>query len=52
MNKDRAASESLIKRVENSGFKAIILTVDAPVPGKRELDQRTQLDEVKVSILI
>ncbi|KAI5124988.1 hypothetical protein M0805_007413 [Coniferiporia weirii] len=39
MNRDRAASEALIKRVEREGFKAIILTVDSAVPGKRELDQ-------------
>jgi L-lactate dehydrogenase (cytochrome) len=44
MNRDRAACEALIKQVEQVGFKAIILTVDAPVGGKRELDQRTKGD--------
>lgn len=42
MNRDREASEALIKRVEMEGFKAIMLTVDAAVPGKRELDQRAK----------
>lgn len=44
MNRNRAASEALIKRVEREGFKAIILTVDAAVAGKRELDQRAKSD--------
>ncbi|EJD01172.1 uncharacterized protein FOMMEDRAFT_135424 [Fomitiporia mediterranea MF3/22] len=42
LNKDRAASEALIKRVDKEGFKAIILTVDAATKGKRELDQRAK----------
>ncbi|KAI0251317.1 FMN-dependent dehydrogenase-domain-containing protein [Lactifluus subvellereus] len=44
MNKDRAASEKLIRGLESDGFSAIMLTVDAAVPGKRELDQRTKGD--------
>ncbi|KAH8118287.1 FMN-dependent dehydrogenase-domain-containing protein [Phellopilus nigrolimitatus] len=44
MNRNRTASEALIKRVETEGFKAIILTVDSAVPGKRELDQRAKGD--------
>ena len=44
MNKDRAASEKLIRRLEGDGFSAIMLTVDAAMPGKRELDQRTKGD--------
>lgn len=44
MNRDRSVSEALIKRVEREGFKAIMLTVDAAVPGKRELDRRTKGD--------
>lgn len=42
MNKDRVASEKLIRGLEKDGFKAIMLTVDAAVPGKREMDQRTK----------
>lgn len=44
MNRDRLASENLIKRLELLGFKALILTVDAAVPGKRERDQRAKGD--------
>ncbi|KAI0050189.1 hypothetical protein FA95DRAFT_658966 [Auriscalpium vulgare] len=42
MNKDRAASQTLISGLAAAGFAALILTVDAAVPGKRELDQRTK----------
>ncbi|KAF8272517.1 FMN-dependent dehydrogenase [Lactarius quietus] len=44
MNKDRKASEKLIRSLERDGFSAIMLTVDAAMPGKRELDQRAQGD--------
>lgn len=44
MNRDRVASEKLLKSLEGEGFKAIFLTVDAAVPGKRELDQRAKGD--------
>ncbi|KAH9977872.1 FMN-dependent dehydrogenase-domain-containing protein [Lactifluus volemus] len=44
INKDRAASEKLIRGLESDGFSAIMLTVDAAMPGKRELDQRTKGD--------
>ncbi|KZT70521.1 hypothetical protein DAEQUDRAFT_725456 [Daedalea quercina L-15889] len=47
LNKDRAASEVLIKKIEAQGFKAIMLTVDAAVPGKRELDQRAKDEDLK-----
>lgn len=48
LNKDRAASEAIIRNIESQGFKAIMLTVDAAVPGKRELDQRTKGGDLKV----
>jgi L-lactate dehydrogenase (cytochrome) len=44
MNKDRMAAEKLIRSLERNGFSAIMLTVDAAMPGKRELDQRAQGD--------
>lgn len=44
MNRSRDASESLLKKVEQAGFDAIFLTVDAAVPGKRERDQRVKGD--------
>jgi len=44
MNKDRTMAEKVIRRLQNDGFSAIMLTVDAAMPGKRELDQRTKGD--------
>jgi isopentenyl diphosphate isomerase/L-lactate dehydrogenase-like FMN-dependent dehydrogenase len=40
--KDRAISATLVKRAEASGCKAIVLTVDAPLLGRRERDVRNQ----------
>ena len=42
VNKDRALSEALVKRIAKEGFAALMFTVDAAVPGKRELDQRSK----------
>lgn len=49
LNKDRAASERLVRKIEAQGFRAIMVTVDAAVPGKRELDQRAKGEDLKVS---
>ena len=38
--KDRKVTEDLIRRVEKAGYKALVLTVDAPVFGKRRADVR------------
>ena len=38
--KDRGATEALVRRVEAAGCRAIVLTVDAPVLGRRERDVR------------
>jgi 4-hydroxymandelate oxidase len=40
--KDRGFSASLVKRAEAAGCQAIVLTVDAPVLGKRERDLRSR----------
>jgi 4-hydroxymandelate oxidase len=40
--KDRGASEALIRRVEAAGCEAIVLTVDAPILGRRERDERNR----------
>jgi 4-hydroxymandelate oxidase len=40
--KDRAISASLVKRAEVAGCKAVVLTVDAPLLGRRERDVRNQ----------
>lgn len=44
MNRNREASEAMLRTVEKSGFDAVFLTVDAAVPGKRERDQRVKGD--------
>jgi 4-hydroxymandelate oxidase len=38
--KDRDVTESLVKRAEQAGCKAIVLTIDTPMLGRRERDVR------------
>lgn len=45
VDKQREKSEKLLKDVESLGIKAIFVTVDAPVAGKREADERVKADE-------
>ena len=45
VNKDRTKSEELLARVRALGIKAIFVTIDAPVAGKREADERTAAEE-------
>ena len=40
--KDRAISASLVERAEVAGCKAIVLTIDVPLLGRRERDVRNQ----------
>ncbi|KAH8892129.1 hypothetical protein GQ53DRAFT_863875 [Thozetella sp. PMI_491] len=49
INKDRAASEKLLKQAESCGIKGIMVTVDAPVTGKREADERVKADEAALA---
>ncbi|KAH7033248.1 FMN-dependent dehydrogenase-domain-containing protein [Microdochium trichocladiopsis] len=44
MDKDRSKSEKLLREVVARGARGIFLTVDAPVIGKREADERVQND--------
>jgi L-lactate dehydrogenase (cytochrome) len=44
MNRDRGVTENVVRGLQSNGFSAIMLTVDAAMPGKRELDQRTTGD--------
>ncbi|KAG9035947.1 Cytochrome b2, mitochondrial precursor [Tulasnella sp. JGI-2019a] len=44
LDRHRPNSERLLRRVERDGYKAIMLTVDSAVPGKRERDQRAKGD--------
>ncbi|MGA7879974.1 MAG: alpha-hydroxy acid oxidase [Terrimicrobiaceae bacterium] len=41
--RDRAISASLVQRAEAAGCKAVVLTVDVPMPGQRERDVRNRL---------
>jgi 4-hydroxymandelate oxidase len=40
--KERGLTEELIHRAEMSGYKGLVLTVDAPASGRREADIRNQ----------
>jgi 4-hydroxymandelate oxidase len=40
--KDRAATEGLVRRAEAAGCQALVLTVDAPLLGRRERDVRNR----------
>lgn len=51
VNRDRKASEKLIQNLEKDGFKAIMLTVDAAVPGNREIDRRAKGFTVRASVI-
>ncbi|CAZ84101.1 unnamed protein product [Tuber melanosporum] len=42
VQEDRRKSEALLKRVGTLGFTAVVLTLDAPTPGKREADERAK----------
>lgn len=49
VDKQRYNSKALLKHVQSLGVKAIFVTVDAPVPGKREADERVKADESMVT---
>ncbi|KAJ2810293.1 hypothetical protein H4S07_002749 [Coemansia furcata] len=40
--RERQVSESIVRRAEKAGFKALVLTVDAPVLGRRLVDVRNK----------
>jgi len=40
--RDRGATEALVRRVEAAGCRALVLTVDAPLLGRREADVRNR----------
>lgn len=44
VNKDRAVTEKLVREVSKLRPKAITVTVDLPVVGKREADERVKID--------
>ncbi|CAO1637087.1 unnamed protein product [Parajaminaea phylloscopi] len=47
VNRDRPTSERLLKKIEERGCNAVMLTVDAPVMGKRERDMRAKGEVVE-----
>jgi len=44
VDKNRAKSEALLRGASQLGISGLFLTVDAPVPGKREADERLAAD--------
>ncbi|KAJ2911134.1 Hydroxyacid oxidase 1 [Coemansia aciculifera] len=42
--RERQVSESIVRRAEKAGFKALVLTVDAPVLGRRLVDARNKFN--------
>lgn len=49
VNQDRQKAVATIKRAEQLGYKAIWITVDSPVLGKREMDDRIKAKEGRLS---
>jgi L-lactate dehydrogenase (cytochrome) len=52
VNTDRAVSERQLAEAERLGIKGIFLTVDAPVPGKREADERVRVADEAIGSAI
>ncbi|KAI7479915.1 cytochrome b2 [Hortaea werneckii] len=50
VNSNRSKTEELLLSAKKLGIKAILLTVDAPVPGKREADERIAAGNVSAAI--
>ncbi|KAI4231580.1 MAG: hypothetical protein LQ352_008396, partial [Teloschistes flavicans] len=45
VSKSRSASESLLRTVHALGITTVFLTVDSPLAGKREADERVRMEE-------
>lgn len=43
VHKDRGVSKAMLERAVAAGYKAVVLTVDLPVPGYREREMRSRL---------
>ncbi|KAF2164286.1 hypothetical protein M409DRAFT_25166 [Zasmidium cellare ATCC 36951] len=50
VNSDRSKTEELLRHARELGVKGIFITVDAPVPGKREADERIAAEHVVAAI--
>jgi len=44
VSSDRSRTEAIVRRVEALGFQALFVTVDVPVPGRRETDMRNAFE--------
>lgn len=49
VNKDRSASEKLLKQAQDCGMRGVFVTVDQPTPGKREADERVKNDAASMT---
>jgi L-lactate dehydrogenase (cytochrome) len=52
VNKDRSASEALLKDAEKNGIKGVWFTVDGPVQGKRGMFSSHDAREVITDFLL
>jgi L-lactate dehydrogenase (cytochrome) len=52
VDRQRAKSEALLRRVEGLGLKAVFVTVDAAAPGKREADERGRAEIEVVRLVV
>ncbi|KAF2813009.1 uncharacterized protein BDZ99DRAFT_437790 [Mytilinidion resinicola] len=50
VNWDRPKTAELLKKAASLGIKGVFVTVDAPVPGKREADERVAAEAVASAI--
>ncbi|KXS98738.1 hypothetical protein AC578_10483 [Pseudocercospora eumusae] len=50
VNSERQKTEQLLGHAKDLGVKAVVVTVDAPVPGKREADERIAAENIVAAI--
>ncbi|KAL8389087.1 hypothetical protein RB595_008799 [Gaeumannomyces hyphopodioides] len=50
VNSDRAKTADLLRKAKGLGVRAIFVTVDAPVPGKREADERIAAEAIASAV--
>ncbi|GAA5874806.1 hypothetical protein JCM16303_002992 [Sporobolomyces ruberrimus] len=50
VHRERHRTEEQLSEIVSLGYKAVICTVDVPIPGKRELDERTGLDDWSIGL--
>lgn len=50
VDSERHKTEELLRHAKQLGVKAVFVTVDAPVPGKREADERIAAENVTAAI--